>query len=83
MTAFADNLDKIAKHNKEAAEGKHTYTLGVNKFADLTETEWRDTLTLNIVKDDKPKYTMKSKVADIPDAIDWRDEVINFSYNFL
>merc|ERR1712168_862724 len=37
LKAFADNLDKIAKHNKEAAEGKHTYTLGVNKFADLTE----------------------------------------------
>merc|ERR1711872_372556 len=62
LKAFADNLDKIAKHNKEAAEGKHTYTLGVNKFADLTEQEWRDTLTLNIVKD------------DIPDSVDWRDE---------
>merc|ERR1711872_517638 len=40
LKAFADNLDKIAKHNEEAAEGKHTYTLGVNKFADLTEQEW-------------------------------------------
>jgi len=76
LTAFADNLEKIAKHNKEATEGKHTFTLGVNQFADLTEAEWRDTLTLNIVKDDKPKYTMKSKVADIPDEVDWRDEGI-------
>jgi len=74
MNAFAGNLQKIAKHNKEAAEGKHTYTLGVNKFADLTEAEWRETLTMNVVKEDKPKYHMKSKKVDIPDAVDWRDE---------
>jgi len=74
MKAFADNLDKIAKHNKEAAEGKHTYTLGVNKFADLTEQEWRDTLTLNVVKEDKPVHYMKSKNVNIPDSVDWRDE---------
>jgi len=74
MKAFADNLEKIAKHNKEAAEGKHTYTLGVNKFADLTEAEWRDTLTLKVVKNEKPKYQMKSKIGDIPDEVDWRDE---------
>merc|ERR1711963_381873 len=74
LKAFADNLDKIAKHNKEAAEGKHTYTLGVNKFADLTEQEWRDTLTLNIVKDEKPMHYMRSKKVDIPDTVDWRDD---------
>merc|ERR1711909_183903 len=74
MTAFAENLEKIAKHNKEAAEGKHTYTLGVNKFADLTEAEWRDTLTMNIVKDEKPKHYMRSQKVDIPDEVDWRDE---------
>merc|ERR1712179_898738 len=74
MTAFAENLEKIAKHNKEAAEGKHTFTLGVNKFADLTEAEWRDTLTMNIVKDEKPKHYMRSQKVDIPDEVDWRDE---------
>ena len=76
MKAFADNLGKIAKHNKEAAEGKHTYTLGVNKFADLTEAEWRDTLTLKVAKNEKPKYQMKSKIVNVPDEVDWRDEAI-------
>ena len=75
MNAFAGNLQKIFKHNKEAAEGKHTYTLGINKFADLTEQEWRDSLTLKVVKDEKPKFQMKSKIVDIPDEVDWRDEV--------
>jgi cathepsin L len=74
MNAFAGNLQKIFKHNKEAAEGKHTYTLGINKFADLTEQEWRDSLTLKVVKDDKPKFQMKSKIVNIPDEVDWRDE---------
>jgi cathepsin L len=76
MTAFAGNLQKIAQHNKEAAEGKHTYTLGVNKFADLTEAEWRETLTMNIVKEGKPTLQMKSKIVSIPDEVDWRTEVI-------
>lgn len=74
MKAFADNLRKIAKHNKETAEGKHTYTLGVNKFADLTEAEWRETLTLKSVNNEKPKYHMKSQKVNIPDEVDWRDE---------
>merc|ERR1711981_904817 len=74
MKAFADNLEKIAKHNKEAAEGKHSYTLGVNQFADLTEAEWRETLTMNIVKEGKPTLQMKNKIVNIPDAVDWRDE---------
>merc|ERR1712135_178710 len=70
--AFKAKYNK--EYNKEAAEGKHTYTLGVNKFADLTEQEWRDTLTLNIVKDEKPMHYMRSKKVDIPDSVDWRDE---------
>jgi len=74
MEVFADNLEKISKHNKEAAEGKHTFTLGVNQFADLTLEEWRKTLTLNVVKSGKPKETMKSIQIDIPDEIDWRDQ---------
>ena len=68
-------MELIKQHNKEAAEGKHTFTLGVNKFADLTNEEWRQTLTLNVVKEGEPKYHMKSAVAAIPDAVDWRDEV--------
>merc|ERR1712136_636009 len=68
------NEAEHAHRLKAFAEGKHTYSLGVNKFADLTEQEWRDTLTLNIVKDEKPMHYMRSKKVDIPDSVDWRDE---------
>merc|ERR1711872_1171535 len=39
---FAANLERIEKHNAEHAEGKHTYWLGVNQFADLTNAEFVD-----------------------------------------
>jgi len=66
--AFADNLKLINKHNKEG----HSFSLGVNQFADLTNEEWRQTLTMNVVK--KPKHVMRKVNSDIPDEVDWRDE---------
>merc|ERR1719367_790547 len=36
MNIFSDNLEKIARHNEEAANGVHTFTLGINQFADLS-----------------------------------------------
>eukprot|EP01147_Barroeca_monosierra_P001608 gene1608-4745_t len=38
---FADNLAFISRHNAEAARGLHTYTVGINQFADLTNEEYR------------------------------------------
>jgi len=37
---FEKNLNYIKSHNAEAALGKHTYTLAVNAFADLTHEEF-------------------------------------------
>merc|ERR1712136_679541 len=78
MKVFADNLEKINRHNEEAAAGKHTFTLGVNQFADLTLREWRERLTFKGFQDQnqfaRPKASMKEKLANIPDSIDWRDE---------
>jgi hypothetical protein len=34
-TVFEDNVAKINRHNLEADLGLHTYTLKVNKFADI------------------------------------------------
>ncbi|XP_043238717.1 procathepsin L-like [Amphibalanus amphitrite] len=40
MKVYADNKVKVAQHMKEYAEGKHTFTLALNKFADLTSDEF-------------------------------------------
>ena len=39
QSVFAANVAKIEKHNAEAAAGLHTFTMGVNKFADMLPEE--------------------------------------------
>jgi len=38
---FKQNMDFINQHNAEAAQGVHTYTVGVNQFADLSKAEYK------------------------------------------
>ena len=75
LKAFASNLEYIAKHNDEAAEGKHTFTLGVNKFADLTHEEYVASLNRNARSYDEIEYPKTAKNLARPDSVDWRDEV--------
>jgi cathepsin L len=39
---FKQHLDLIEKHNEEYSMGLHSYTLGVNAFADWTFKEFRE-----------------------------------------
>lgn len=73
LTAFADNLQYIARHNEEAAQGKHTFTLGVNKFADLTHEEWQAKFNQRKNVEDKP--VQNSEPIDGRAAeVDWREQ---------
>ena len=45
MQTYAANKAYIAKHNAEADAGLHTFRLGVNKYADMTNEEFRDMMT--------------------------------------
>eukprot|EP01016_Furgasonia_blochmanni_P014928 TRINITY_DN1798_c0_g1_i3.p2 TRINITY_DN1798_c0_g1~~TRINITY_DN1798_c0_g1_i3.p2 ORF type:complete len:239 (+),score=111.98 TRINITY_DN1798_c0_g1_i3:60-719(+) len=68
LNVFRDNLLYIKQHR---AEG-HSYTLGINQFADLTQEEFRARyLTL------KPELKKTNKVVelptnDLPASVDWR-----------
>jgi len=72
------NLEKIRQHNLEADLGIHTYTLGMNRFGDMTNEEFRkqmnglkvSTKTNNL---DRHTFQAPSNVV-IPDAVDWRKE---------
>ena len=85
MTIFKDNLEYINKHNEEAAQGKHTFQLGVNKFADISHEEWVASLNQRKSVADTPV----SKTNPNPlrkDSVDWRDEVsslANLSFQHL
>merc|ERR1712012_1010659 len=72
---FISNLRLIQKHNAEHALGLHTYTLGVNKFADLTSEEFVKTYNgfrPELYKD-LPKADLKA-IGNEPDAVDWRPQ---------
>jgi cathepsin L/KDEL-tailed cysteine endopeptidase len=42
---FAANVARIEKHNSEAAAGKHSWTMGVNSFADMMPEEFKSRMT--------------------------------------
>ena len=72
---FADNLKTIAKHNAEEALGLHTFTMGVNKFADMTHEEFVATFTApKKTFASHPKRIATAVTADLPDTVDWRTE---------
>jgi len=71
---FAENLQKIQQHNAEEAKGLHTFTLGVNKFADMTSEEF-----VAYYNGFRPEVQGDSNVVDIeveslPESVDWRTE---------
>merc|ERR1712168_593566 len=68
---FADNLLLIESHNLEHELGCHTYTLGVNQFADLTGDEFQR--QFNGFKPIQGKEAQAHQiVGDAPDTMDWR-----------
>jgi len=69
---FAANLERIEKHNAEHAEGKHSYWLGVNQFADLTNEEFVDLHTGLIAAPTGQKTANLSHIA-APSSYDWRE----------
>merc|ERR1711994_723718 len=73
LNVFSNNLRVITNHNNEADEGKHTFWMGVNKFADLTDEEWEQRFTKR--KNFKPRPVTKSQpTPGRPESVDWREE---------
>merc|ERR1712029_911177 len=69
---FAANLERIEKHNAEHAEGKHSYWLGVNQFADLTNDEFVD-LHTGFAAVPTGLETADLSYMAAPSSYDWRD----------
>ncbi|KAB7503953.1 Cathepsin K [Armadillidium nasatum] len=65
----------VEEHNKKFEEGKVTYTMAINKFADFTEEEMKVRRGARVPAERLQKKTNlhKSKVGvSAPDSIDWR-----------
>ncbi|XP_042032459.1 ervatamin-B-like [Salvia splendens] len=71
---FKDNVAHIERHNQE---GKHTYKLGINEFADLTNEEF----LAKYARSSVPSFNVTSNQSSfeykctkhVPHRLDWRD----------
>lgn len=74
---FKSNLDIVRQHNAEAAEGKWSFTLGMNKFGDLDNAEYRK-LYLNYKSSRQGSFDSEQaaqvSLEDLPASIDWRQK---------
>ena len=74
---FNQNLQHIEKHNAEAEQGLHSYTLGINQFADMTHEEFlssRPTKPLKLERQDLDSQPDWPK-HQLPPSVDWRQKV--------
>jgi len=70
------NLRYIRSHNLEADMGIHTFTLGMNEYGDLTDSEYH-TLLKGYTMQNKTKATatfLAPSNFQAPDEVDWRKE---------
>jgi len=72
MKVYADNKAFVDQHMKEYAAGKHTFTVALNKFADLTNDEFNQLYKGLIMGSTRPHGTHKVTNVALPDTVDWR-----------
>ncbi|XP_053205500.1 procathepsin L-like [Panonychus citri] len=73
---FSKNFAFIKEHNSKAANGEFSFTLGVNKFADLTFDEFSARYLTYKGEAKKPAPLLHNHLAakDVPTSVDWRDK---------
>ncbi|KAF0290772.1 Cathepsin L [Amphibalanus amphitrite] len=72
MKVYADNKAYIEQHMKEHAEGKHTFTVALNKFADLTTEEWSRQYKGLKMGSTTPHKAYEPSGKTAPSSMDWR-----------
>jgi hypothetical protein len=64
----------VAKHNAE----KHSFTLAVNQFADMSQEEFRVKYLGYKSRNDKKRVSKSFRATplnmSVPDAVDWRNQ---------
>jgi len=74
---WEENLKRVALHNLEASMGKHTYTLAMNQFADLSGEEFLKLVLGSCIinkKNSTGASFLKSDFITVPASVDWRDK---------
>lgn len=74
---FKDNLRYIDEHNAAADRGENSFRLGLNKFADLTNEEYRSKYLGTRRKERVRVRSERYKVNEgesLPESVDWREK---------
>jgi len=69
---FLNNLMAIDQQNQRYDEGKSTFTMGVNQFADLTTQEFSETMNNYKSKPRDPAHDQHISAQANPTSMDWR-----------
>jgi len=74
---FKRNVDLIDNHNEAYAQGKYSFDLAINKFADKTNEEYKKMLGLKRQGKEAPANKIPAArhrhiSNDVPDTFDWR-----------
>jgi len=69
---FAENLRLINRHNAEYEAGLHTFTVGVNEYADMTTAEFVREFNGLHVSPYETKHRHQHNGAEMPAEVDWR-----------
>ncbi|XP_077570643.1 cathepsin La [Stigmatopora nigra] len=72
------NLKKIELHNLEHSMGKHSYSLSMNHFGDMTHEEFRQVMNgykhgIKTQKKTKGALFLEPNFLEAPRSVDWRD----------
>lgn len=68
-------MNYVQRHNFEADLGRHSYRLGMNQYADLTNAEFRQQLLgyrFNVSRKRQGSAFLAPSNVVLPEAVDWR-----------
>ena len=68
-------MKAIENHNKDYAEGKHSWYMRINYFADMTHEEFVKRIQVKVPELAKLHYTYKMEATSVVEEIDWRTKV--------
>jgi hypothetical protein len=71
LSLFAQNYKKVAAHNAHLAVVKG-YTMAINKFADMSDYEFKANLGFGGPKTASKKPTFILNAGEVGDSMDWR-----------
>lgn len=85
LKIFMENRHKIAKHNQKFSRNEVTYTLGINKYADMLHHEFVATLngfnrsqttSKNLLSKriEEPVTFIEAANVEVPQTMDWREK---------